>query len=347
MSSYSLPLVSVMMPAHNAAAYLEEAVESVAAQSYPHKELIIVENGSTDHTAELMYQLCKRYVWVRGVTLEKASLAQARNKAFQLAQGDYLALLDADDRYLPHALYYLQTELAAARYRNPRVGLCYGSLEMMDAEGKVYQRVQVPAPLKGRRLLRQFTSVRMVLPSACMLFRDAAAAGLPFDEDLGQACDLRFQLQVAQAHDFVRVNRLITQYRRHPGQATHSYGILRYQGESVFFRELLPLGLDSLFPKARTPEKLAWELDRHVGRAVKGDIPPYDFLLFMARLAQELDPQPGRQAAIEEMDGRLIPTWIQEKFQNGRRYRVKVDVAGYAQAVRERLAQREALAAHP
>lgn len=347
MSPYTLPLVSVMMPAHNAAAYLEEAVESVAAQTYSNKELIIVENGSTDATADVMYRMCERYNWVRGVTQEQASLGAARSLACQLSRGEYLAFLDADDRYLPHALYYLQTELAAARYRNPRVGLCYGSLDMIDAEGRTYQRVKVPAPLAGRRLLRQFTLVRMVLPSACMVFRDAAERALPFDTEMNLGCDLNFQLNVAKRFDFVRVNRVTTEYRRHPGQSTHSYGKLRYHSDQVFFRELLPLGLDSLFPKASTPETLALEMDRHVGRAVQGDIPPFDFLLFMARVAQELDPQPGRLAAIQDMDTHLIPAWLRDKFQNGARYRVKVDVAGYAQVVRQRLAQRETATPRP
>src|SRR5215212_6403385 len=94
------PLVTVVIPCYNQAHFLGEAIESVLSQSYPHGELIVVDDGSTDETSEV----ASRYEGARLIRQENRGLAGARNRGLGEAKGEYVVFLDADDRLLPGAL---------------------------------------------------------------------------------------------------------------------------------------------------------------------------------------------------------------------------------------------------
>ena len=95
------PLVSVVIPAYNCGAYLAAAVQSVLDQDYPHKEVIVVNDGSTDNTAEVLAGFGTRIVVINQ---SNAGVAAARNLGMQTAHGELIALLDADDLWLPGKL---------------------------------------------------------------------------------------------------------------------------------------------------------------------------------------------------------------------------------------------------
>lgn len=101
-TSESTPLVSVILPSYNAAAYLSKAIESILAQSYCHLELIIINDGSSDSTAALIAQ----YTDPRIVVIDQPNLGlpKALNAGIQVAKGKYLARQDADDVSLPERL---------------------------------------------------------------------------------------------------------------------------------------------------------------------------------------------------------------------------------------------------
>lgn len=91
------PLVSVIIPVYNYDRYLGEAVESVLGQTYQHLEVIVVDDGSTDQSGEVARSFAGR--GVRYCQQVHAGIGPARNKGVELAQGDFLAFLDADDRW--------------------------------------------------------------------------------------------------------------------------------------------------------------------------------------------------------------------------------------------------------
>jgi glycosyltransferase involved in cell wall biosynthesis len=106
-----MPLISIIIPAYNREKYIAEAVESVLAQDYPNKEIIVVDDGSTDSTAEII----KRYGGrVRYIKKENGGEASARNLGLSSARGELIAWLDSDD-------YYLSGKLSAqAKYLEER-----------------------------------------------------------------------------------------------------------------------------------------------------------------------------------------------------------------------------------
>ncbi len=88
------PTISIIIPTYNSARYLPEAIDSILQQSYPHYEIIVVDDGSTDNTPAVLgsYQHPIRYVYQ-----ENQGVAAARNTGLSLAQGEFVLFLDADD----------------------------------------------------------------------------------------------------------------------------------------------------------------------------------------------------------------------------------------------------------
>src|SRR2546423_13677748 len=93
------PLVSILIPAYNAERWIAETIQSALAQTWPGNEVIIVDDGSLDRTLEVARQFASGNVLV--VTQQNRGASAARNKAFELCQGDYIQWLDADDLLAP------------------------------------------------------------------------------------------------------------------------------------------------------------------------------------------------------------------------------------------------------
>lgn len=90
-------IVSIIIPAYNAGKFIEETVASAMASTYPFKEIIIVNDGSTDNTAEVLTEINRRYPEIKIVHQKNSGVAVARNLAISMATGKYILALDADD----------------------------------------------------------------------------------------------------------------------------------------------------------------------------------------------------------------------------------------------------------
>ncbi|MFA9461277.1 glycosyltransferase [Thiohalorhabdus methylotrophus] len=117
-----LPLVSVIIPTYNAEPFISEALDSVLEQDYPNKEIIVVDDGSTDNTEDILL-LYKDNIIIE--KKENGGISSARNKGLEIATGEYIAFLDADDIWLPGKLTSQVTYLES----NPHIHLIYGKVE--------------------------------------------------------------------------------------------------------------------------------------------------------------------------------------------------------------------------
>lgn len=105
-----MPRVSVIIPAYNAESYVETCVQSALNQSYTDREVIVVNDGSTDSTAEKLEPLLEQIVFVDQINRGPAA---ARNRGLEHARGEYIALLDADDLWMPNRLERMVTFMDA------------------------------------------------------------------------------------------------------------------------------------------------------------------------------------------------------------------------------------------
>jgi glycosyltransferase involved in cell wall biosynthesis len=119
----TLPVVSVIMPAYNVALYLEEAARSALRQTYASLELIIIDDGSTDSTADVAAAIARADVRVRVIAQPNKGLAAARNTGLQAARGEFFALLDSDDLWESRFLERQMTTFEA----HPQVDLVTGN----------------------------------------------------------------------------------------------------------------------------------------------------------------------------------------------------------------------------
>ena len=126
------PKVSVIMPAYNAEAFIEDAIASVQAQTMAQWELLVVDDGSTDKTGEILRRLAETDGRIHPVAGKgRQGAAASRNQAMDLAKGQYLAFLDADDLWRPEKL---ERQLALAESTGADLVCC--SYAMIDPAGQ-------------------------------------------------------------------------------------------------------------------------------------------------------------------------------------------------------------------
>lgn len=129
-TAVAVPLISVIVPAFNAALFLPDALNSLLGQTHRDLEVVVVNDGSTDDTAGLLSAWCARDPRVRAVYQQNRGLPAARNAGLSVARGDYIAFLDADDvihpEKLERQLAYLTT--------HPDADLVYSDYGTADAE---------------------------------------------------------------------------------------------------------------------------------------------------------------------------------------------------------------------
>jgi glycosyltransferase involved in cell wall biosynthesis len=217
------PTVTVFIPAHNAAPFLDAAVESVVAQTFGDFELLIIDDGSRDRTRELAQAWAARDSRIRVVSRENRGRPATRNEAFDRARGRYLAVLDADDLSAPHRLERQVAYMDA----HPDVAVC----------GSHNLHVRHPVDLRQARLSRSIlrkhpTGVRgiravqffdcAIRQSTAMFRMDTVRArGYRYNPAYPLAEDFELWSRILQSDIVANLPEVLGYYRRHDGQSTH------------------------------------------------------------------------------------------------------------------------------
>lgn len=202
----SAALVSVVIPIYNQARYLGEAIDSVLAQSYPHREIVVVDDGSSDDPASVV----SRHPGIRFVRQENAGSAAARNHGIRESHGAFLVFLDADDRLVPDALERGHAVLSA----RPGCALAYGRARMISTDGIPLPSVQPPH--------RETDTYAALLercpiwnPGSAMCSRFVFEDGVAFDTSMAYSSDYLFYLTVARRWPAASHSAVVSEYRQH------------------------------------------------------------------------------------------------------------------------------------
>jgi glycosyltransferase involved in cell wall biosynthesis len=199
-------LVSVVVPSYNHAHFLGEAIESVLAQDYPAFEIIVVNDGSTDGTADVV----ARYSAVRYVASENQGLAAARNLGLTQCRGEFVVFLDADDRLIPGAL----ATGARLLRENPSVGFAAGYSRFISRDGVPQPTTQ---PLRADEdayvaLLRR-NSIRN--PAMVMFRRHIVEAAGGFALGVDACADYDMYLRISRDYPVAFHDAVVADYRKH------------------------------------------------------------------------------------------------------------------------------------
>jgi glycosyltransferase involved in cell wall biosynthesis len=207
-------LVSVIVPAYNAAAFLNETLRSIRAQTYRALEIIVVDDGSTDSTAAIVQRHAAEDSRVRLVQQLNQGVGAARNAGIRRANGRYIAPVDADDLWRPRKIERQMAALAAAP---GDVGLVYTWFAIIDERGRVTNTRSRPRA-EGDVLERMCLGNLAGNASSALMPKDVVLAMGGYDENLhsqdAQGCeDLKLYWRIAEVHDFVCVPEHLTGYR--------------------------------------------------------------------------------------------------------------------------------------
>jgi glycosyltransferase involved in cell wall biosynthesis len=216
-----VPLVSVIIPTYNRVAFVQEAVDSVQAQTFRDFEILVVDDGSEDGTPQFLAS-CRGVRSLRHPT--QRGVAAARNLGVAAARGEWLAFLDSDDLWLPAKLARQMAYLE----NHPGLLLC------QTDETWVRQGVRVNKPLTHRKMTGQifFPSLRrcVVSPSAVIMHRRLFASHGGFDESLPAAEDYDLWLRLGWRYKVGLVPEpLVIKRGGHPDQLSRQWGIDRWR----------------------------------------------------------------------------------------------------------------------
>jgi len=222
-----LAKVDVIIPAYNASKYLPFAIESVIAGTFADWRIILVDDGSTDDTAKVAAryanQLGPRFLYI---FQENRGLPAARNTAIQHSSADLLALLDADDVWLPNRL---STSVRA--FESPDVGLAYGLITQIDTEGKLLGTFRGNPKWAAGRIAPWIYMRKVELPCPTLTFRRSAVDEVgPFDETMRATEDRDLWFRIALRYEVAFIPEVIAYYRISPASmSTDPERMLRAQ----------------------------------------------------------------------------------------------------------------------
>lgn len=207
-------LVSVIVPAYNAASTIERTLSSVLKQTHSNLEVLVVDDGSQDDTALLVRRMADRDDRIKLLQKPNGGLVSARNHGIEHAHGEFIAPLDADDLWHPDKL----TKQVAAMRAN--IGLVYCWSRAIDGQDRVLFDLAA-CGLRGN--VYAALLIKNFLHSGAPLVRRSCIDHVGgYDATLsakGADCceDLKFNLDIAERYDFDLVPEFLSAYRLHPG----------------------------------------------------------------------------------------------------------------------------------
>jgi glycosyltransferase involved in cell wall biosynthesis len=207
--------ISVIIPTHNRAGLIGRALTSIFAQTFAPVEVIVVDDGSTDHTEALVRD---RFPQVSYLRQPQQGVSRARNLGIQRAQGEWLSFLDSDDEWLPHKL---ALQRHALQHKSP-CRLCHTD-EIWIRRGKRVNPMKKHAK-HGGAIFRHCLPRCVISPSSVMIHRTVFERVGHFDESLPVCEDYDLWLRICARYEVLYVpEKLLVKYGGHDDQLSAQY----------------------------------------------------------------------------------------------------------------------------
>lgn len=200
------PLVSILMPTYNRASYLNEAIDSVLDQTYRNFELLVVDDGSTDNTREVVdsYLSDSR---VRYLYKENGGQSSGRNFGFSHSRGEYICFLDSDNKWLPKKLDIC----ISAALENPDFDIIYGENIAIDSDGNELHKIRMRR--HSGCITAELLKDNFVTINTATLKRGCYDTMGGLDENFLRAPDYEFWLRLSTKYRFLHIPEYMAQYR--------------------------------------------------------------------------------------------------------------------------------------
>jgi glycosyltransferase involved in cell wall biosynthesis len=311
------PLVSILIPAYNAESWIAESLQSAVAQTWPRKEIIVVDDGSTDRTAEVARRFASKEVKI--VSTSNRGLSTAVNHAFQLCQGDYIQELDSDDLLSPDKI---EKQLAALRVgESKRILLSspWAHFHFRPRRARFIQNSLWQDLTPVEWLFRKMNENLHMQNATWLVSRELAEAAGPWEESLRYDQDGEYfarVLMVSEGTRFVPEGRV---YYRDSGSGRISYiGNSDHKRDSLFISMKLHIQYLRSLEDSERVRKAAVTYLQNWYHNFYPDRP--DMVTELQNLAAELGgslqpPQLGwKYAWITPVLGWKTARWVQDKL---------------------------------
>lgn len=211
----SEPLVSILIPLYNYAAYIAPAVKSVLCQSYTNLEILVTDNGSTDNSYEIICELAQQDSRVIPLQELKSGSGPALNTAYRHSSGKIILVLDADDLFIPNKI----SSIVGAFNAHPTSGFCVHPLQPVAAGGRAIGN-PFPRGMEGgwcgQTALLRGGATEMLPPSSGLCFRrEVTDLIFPLPEHILRGMDLYLTRTAQFLTEIIPVEKTLGKYRIH------------------------------------------------------------------------------------------------------------------------------------
>jgi glycosyltransferase involved in cell wall biosynthesis len=209
------PLVSVIVPAYNAETYIAHTLNSVISQTYKNIEVIVVDDGSNDGTAQIVESIIQRDDRVILLRQSNSGVAAARNLAIQKSRGEYIASIDADDIWYPQKI---EKQVHCMLHADPNIGLVYAWSVHIDERGLLtggYNASHIEGDAFGALIVTNFISNSSSPLIRRVCFEKVGGYSTRLFKLNAQGCEDRdLYLRIAESYKFRVVKEFLIGYRR-------------------------------------------------------------------------------------------------------------------------------------
>lgn len=203
-------LISIIIPVYNGEKYIEQTIHSVITQSYSNWELIIIDDGSNDSTAELINPFLKDER-IKYFFIENGGVSVARNKGIEISVGDFIAFLDADDVWVKENL-----EVKLKYLLEEKIDFVFANMFICDEKLNVLKTGELGTDKNMVKNILLWEKEVIPCPSGNLLIRKKCFAnGLKFDTNLSTAADQDFSIYLALNYLGKYINQPLIYYRTH------------------------------------------------------------------------------------------------------------------------------------
>lgn len=222
------PLVSIIVSCYNHEEYIEECLLSILNQDYNNIELLVVDDGSSDASVDVINRLKNKHDFYFKPQ-ENKGLTKTLNETISKSRGEYIVPFGSDDVMLPHRISN-QIEYIKGK---PEVGICGGNIELIDSNGTLYpeSRQRRDTPFRRLNFEDVFLERKPYVPATTLLIRKSVLEEVAgFDED-NRLEDLMIELKITRAGYYIDcLPVVLAQYRKH---ATNTYKNHRFMIDSI------------------------------------------------------------------------------------------------------------------
>lgn len=255
-----MPRVSVITPVYNHERFIAECVESILAQTYNDFEIIVVDDGSTDRTPEILATYKDRITVIRQ---PNAGGAAALNTALKQARGEYIAWLSSDDVFTPTKLQ----EQVDFLDNNARFSLVYTDFYYNDTQGSILAKVRAPYFNEKKSFLYHMLVANFINGSTVMFKRTCIDSVGPFDATMRFHADGDLWFRMLKYFEFGHISKPLLKYRWHASNLSHHFREMK-RFYRLYYQKIFQLyEVSDFFPEGITLSEAYFQvaeiLERH------------------------------------------------------------------------------------